>query len=355
MSVGSLLLTGLTVNDDHDIVVELSDAGETTRYIVHCIPTDFTRFGRLTRVDGASGGLMFASPRSRGVGGLGKYGAVIDYNGVPRHVLAGSFNFRPYPSGPTISGKVVRYGAHKVAYDADFNVIDRTDVVAPLSTTTRHDFLITDRGYLFISYHDTTRDLSAYEDDVGDPFPSAAQITDSVIQEVAPNGTELFRWNSWGKLADTDKLDEQDDCLLLEKYEADRTEYAHLNSLQIVDGDIIASFRGCAQVLRIDGSSGEVKWKMGGSAEATPDSNTTYLPLVGDPAGEFCGQHHVTLTALDTIVMFDNGVQCLGARKLIAPPFSRVVEYDISSELRPRSCANTGVPPNKATPRQGEG
>ena len=53
-------------------------------------------------------------------------------------------------------------------------------------------------------------------------------------------------------------------------------------------------------------------------------------PLVDDPAGEFCGQHHVTLTAADTVVLFDNGVQCLGPRKN-ETPFSRVVEYDISS------------------------
>jgi len=47
---------------------------------------------------------------------------------------------------------------------------------------------------------------------------------------------------------------------------------------------------------------------------------------------EFCGQHQATLTASDTVVMFDNGVQCVGDRK-DGPPFSRAVEYDISSGL----------------------
>ena len=108
-------------------------------------------------------------------------------------------------------------------------------------------------------------------------------------------------------------------------------EYAHLNSLQIIDGDIIASFRGCSQVLRIDRSSGTgtVKWKLGGTA-TTRDPSTTYLPLIGDRAGEFCGQHQATLTASGTVVLFDNGVRCLGPRKDL-DPFSRVVEYDVSS------------------------
>ena len=213
------------------------------------------------------------------------------------------------------------------ALDEDFELIRTVDVVAPLTSANGHDFVITDRGFLFISYHGTSRDLSGLEHESGDPLPTEAWMKDSVIQEVAPDGTELFRWNSWDHL---DVL-KAEDCLIVEKYLDGRTEYGHLNSLQIADGDIIASFRGCAQVLRIDRSSGAVEWKLGGTPP-DPDSAHThaYLPLVDDPAGEFCGQHHVTLTAADTVVLFDNGVQCLGPRKN-ETPFSRVVEYDISS------------------------
>lgn len=48
--------------------------------------------------------------------------------------------------------------------------------------------------------------------------------------------------------------------------------------------------------------------------------------LHNDPVGEFCGQHHATLTESDTVVLFDNGVLCGGPRKNI-PRFTRVVEY----------------------------
>ena len=110
--------------------------------------------------------------------------------------------------------------------------------------------------------------------------------------------------------------------------------YAHLNGLQLLsDGDFVGSFRGCAQVLRIDGSTGAVEWKLGGTAPPE-DSDTEFLELVEHRdtgvVEEFCGQHHVTLTSSDTVVMFDNGVQCLGSRK-DSSAFSRAVEYDISS------------------------
>ena len=308
-----------------DVAIELSDAGETAMYLVHCRPADFTGVKVLKKLDDASEGLLILTPQGKGLGNY--YSTLLDYNGVPRLIIGGGYNFRPYPNGPTIDGKKVRYGAHKRALDEDFELIRTVDVVAPLTSANGHDFVITDRGFLFISYHGTSRDLSGLEHESGDPLPTEAWMKDSVIQEVAPDGTELFRWNSWDHL---DVL-KAEDCLIVEKYLDGRTEYGHLNSLQIADGDIIASFRGCAQVLRIDRSSGAVEWKLGGTPP-DPDSAHThaYLPLVDDPAGEFCGQHHVTLTAADTVVLFDNGVQCLGPRKN-ETPFSRVVEYDISS------------------------
>lgn len=94
---------------------------------------------------------------------------------------------------------------------------------------------------------------------------------------------------------------------------------------------MVASIKGCGQILRIDRSSGTdaVQWKLGGTS-TVPDANTEFLEVTGDPAGEICGMHQVTLTPSGTVVAFDNGTHCFGPRKNEAP-FSRVVEYDISS------------------------
>ena len=116
------------------------------------------------------------------------------------------------------------------------------------------------------------------------------------------------------------------------------SEYATMNSIRIFNGDIVASLRGCAQVIMIDrsGGTGAVVWKLGGSKpEPGPDAEyeAKYLELVDDSAGEFCGQHDATVVergGRTYVVLFDNGLHCLGPRRAAAP-FSRVVEYDITS------------------------
>ena len=320
------------VDKDHDIVVELSDTGGTRTYVVHCLPADFPRVTVLHKSEQAAGGLLFVTARYLRDGDHTNYIAIIDYNGVPRYQVGyGSqyaFNFQPHADGPLVGGKRVRssvYGpSNKIAlFDRDLNRIGTAAVVSPLSTTDFHDFRITEDGtFLLISYHWATRDFSAYERSPGVYYSSTEAVQDSVIQEVDTAKSELFRWNSWDHRED---MQLGNDC----RVGLFIGDYAHLNSLQKVDGDIVASFPGCAQVLRIDGTTGAVQWKLGGTAPPA-DSDAVYLPIVDDAAGEFCWQHHVTLTDRRTVVLFDNGTSCVGARKDVEP-FTRVVEYDISS------------------------
>ena len=66
-----------------------------------------------------------------------------------------------------------------------------------------------------------------------------------------------FTWNSWHQ---RDVLRWGNDCrvgLFLRGANPWPPAWAHLNSLQLLaDGDYVASFRGGAQVLRIDGATG---------------------------------------------------------------------------------------------------
>jgi hypothetical protein len=93
------------------------------------------------------------------------------------------------------------------------------------------------------------------------------------------------------------------------------------------DGELIASFRGCSQVLKIDRPTGNVIWYLGGSR-----SNYT---IIGDTFGEFCGQHTAWQLASDRVLLFDNGSFCLGGREDNYGQFSRAVEYrldDLTNE-----------------------
>ena len=311
------------VENEHDIAIELSDDGETALYVVHCIPQGAPKARILTRTAGATGGLLFAN--------IGTRATIVDYNGVIRHRLtAGGRNFRFHADGPVIDGRRVAYTVVRdsgtTLMDAAFDQI--RIVLAPASfPTNTHDFVLGDDGFLFISYVPATRN---YQEQWGEDLPLSVEVEDSVIVEVPFDGSDPYVWNSW------DHLKIVPDCEVLRF----TGEYAHLNSLQLVDGDVIASFRGCAQVVRLDRSSGSwaLQWKLGGSDPPRHAAVTEYLEIVGDPRGEFCGQHHATQFTPDPqdpdkqhIVLFDNGVHCLGPRKTHAL-VTRVVEYDVSSD-----------------------
>ena len=93
-------------------------------------------------------------------------------------------------------------------------------------------------------------------------------------------------------------------------------------------------------MLRIDGDSGEVIWRLGKSnrsdAEWTASGVQPPLRIVGDPEGEFCGQHSARMIENGNLLLFDNGVACLvdpeGNRARPGEDFSRVVEYAIDPD-----------------------
>ena len=314
----------VTVNDDHDVAIELRDSDDrTTTYVVHCIPSGFPQVRILTKTDSVADGLLFATPDA-------KYMAIIDYNGVPRfHRTFAGWVFQRHTTGPLIAGKRVRYSVIGRSgsvnlLDADFQTIRAVRTVAPLRHLDAHDFKITENGnFLFISYDKRDRSYVGYNDSQGNPYSDSEEVEDSVIQEVTPAGTAVFTWNSWDHV----KLDP--DC----RRDIFTGNYAHLNSLQVINRDIVASLPGCSQVVRIDRSSGTgaLEWKLGGT-EPTRNEGTNYLEIVGDTVGdnEFCGQHQPTLTRNNTVLMYDNGNVCQGPRKAKAA-FTRIVEYDISS------------------------
>ena len=326
--------TQVSVGGDHDIVIELSEGDDTVTYAVHCLPSSFPHIRALVKTDQATDGLLLATPTYGDYSSNTTYMAILDKNGVPRfHRLLTDTNFWASDFRPH---RTARYSvARRPAYNlqdsdfgnwqidllnARFEVTSTVGTVSPLTHTDGHDFQIASDGdYVMLSYWSTTHDFNQFQSE----YSTTEATRDSVIQRRTSGGTQEFSWNSWDH---RDVLQVGNDC----RVGIYPDTYAHANAFHLLsDGDIVVSLRGCAQVLRIDGSTGAVEWKLGGTAPPE-DSDTEHLEIVGDSAGEFCGQHHVTLTSSNTIVMYDNGVQCLGPRKNNTP-FSRAVEYNIAS------------------------
>ena len=331
-------LTGLAGGSDIPITLTGSEGANTT-YVLHCLADEFPAI-ITEKKPGAWDGLITIGVRAD----PGSYLAIIDNNGVPRihwWIRESVRIFRTHRDGryPYSYGQLSRFlpydqqaGSRKVTVlDENLEPVDTVTTVRPLHHTDLHDFVIKSNGnYLLMAYESARRDMSQFIDSTtGNPYSTTELTRDSVIQEVTPDKEEAFNWNSWDHMA-------VEDCTQ-HRFPDD---YAHVNSVQAFDDDIVASFRGCSKVLRIDGDSGDVIWRLGKSnrsdADWTASGTQSPLRIVGDPYGEFCGQHSARMIGNGNLLLFDNGVACLvdpeGNRTRPGEDFSRVVEYAIDPD-----------------------
>ena len=333
-------VAGLTGESDITITLSGSDGASTT-YVVHCIYDEFPRI--TTQNPGGVAGLFLISAAQDD--GMFAHIAIVDTNGVPRFHRrfdgqGGGSHFKFHRDGKhpysysrrvafvtNFAGDVSRTNAI-VVLDRNFDVVDEVQVVPPLTQTTAHDFVIRPNGnYIILSYEPAQRDLSRFVNDDREPYSTTEGTEDSVIQEITPRHAEVFRWNSWDHMAIAD-------CT----QHVFPRDYAHVNSIEVVEGDIVASFRGCSQVLRIDGTSGAVVWRLGKSNRADEEWMANGVPapltILNDPYGEFCGQHAARMLPNGNLILFDNGGHCLedpdtGLSERVGGVFSRVVEYSL--------------------------
>ena len=333
---------------DQDLAVEVRRGDDRTTYAVHCVPFDFPEVSVVTVGPGPADGLLLVDPSYTSEDGeqIG-YLAVLDDHGVPRfhrriggdvrnfrrHAAHRRYSYTAYGAACTDRNGEVVDGARVVVLDDRFEVVDRPRPVGHCSADD-HDFLITEEGnYLFIVYAPAERDFRAVPDRDGDfPWSRAEATHDSVIQEVSPEGEVVFEWNSGEDRGGRGPPIEVSDC----RMRSFPDHYAWLNSFSFTsEGNLLASFRGCSQVLEIERPSGRVLRQLGGSAPAIPDGRVHYR-FVGDPAPVgFCGQHTPIETGRSPtgdlrLALFDNAVYCPEDSARPQPHRnhrSRVVEY----------------------------
>ena len=314
--------TPVAVHAESDVHITLTGAsGASTTYVVHCLiePLWVVEATKSPDAAGILEDLMLLRLDFQTV-------AMLDNNGVPRfhrrlgHKVWAYFRVERGPGAGLQPGqdREYRYSYFReiddttdyVVLDQDLQQIDTARTVAPLETMDPHDFRVLEDGnYLLMAYEPAERDFGGLSFDHPDLEAVQPQATrDSAVQIVTPEGEAVFTWSSWGNMP-------LEDCAQ-HRFPDD---YAHINSLQMVDGLIIGSFRGCSRVLAIDPDHPEehrVAWRAGRTnltAEQWAARNVGPAPMVvvGDPAGEFCGQHAVQVLPNGNLLMFDNGVACL--------------------------------------------
>ena len=326
------------VEADGEVRVALAAAsGAATTYFVRCLSGDLLDMTATTAA-GATGVIedliMFgvAKETERSVAIVDSNGAVrfhrMDANWGGGYVraawvsAAGEYRYAYYKRGA---------GQHWQILDQNLEFIDNVGTVAPLTGTNQHDMTLLDDGnYLLMAYEPVERDLSEL---TFGTFGTSVRMRDAALQIRTPGGTPLLTWSSHDAIP-------FEDCK--PKFPPGQAEYAHVNTLQMVDGHIVASFRGCNTVLRIDpddASSHKVVWRLGLTNLSDEQwdglgKGPAPLEIIGDAEGQFCGQHGSSLLPNGHLILFDNGALCMQDpwldTQLLARPggeYSRAVEY----------------------------
>jgi hypothetical protein len=148
-----------------------------------------------------------------------------------------------------------------------------------------HDMVLTDRGTaLLLAYDRVRRDLRF----VGGPRRGI--VLDNVVQEVdLETGLVVFEWHSLGQVALADSRT---------RPEGPRSwDYFHVNSVEVDrDGDLIISARNTCALYKLDRSTGEIIWQMGGKGSDFRMGKKT----------RFCFQHDARRAPDGSLTLFDN-------------------------------------------------
>ncbi len=135
---------------------------------------------------------------------------------------------------------------------------------------------------------------------------STAVVTGIIIQELDQSKNVVFQWRSWDHFLITDATHED--------LTAATIDYVHGNALELDgDGNILLSSRHMDEITKIDRSTANTIWRMGGK--------NNQFTFVNDSIG-YSHQHAIRRLADGNFTLFDNG-------NYHTPPFSRALEYQV--------------------------
>jgi hypothetical protein len=260
----------------------------TSTYYVRCLPSDFPSWSTVR--NGTPQASFYVTTPS--VSGGAGYVSFFDTNGVPLWWM----NSPPAPVDATFlpDGNVAWSHFPQAnpdgfeEHDLDGTFVRQVHAVSN-GYTDPHDLQMLSNGdYL----------LAALAPRVADQTPcggsSSGTINDIVLQEVSPEGAVVWSWDT----ADHIPLSEVpamwwDQCRAGDPY--------HYNAVESVGQDqVLISYRHLNAIYKVDVTTGEVVWKLGGLPTAKS------LTIVGDPNDGFTGQHDIRSLGDGTITLHDN-------------------------------------------------
>jgi hypothetical protein len=191
---------------------------------------------------------------------------------------------------------------------AEWSAADDPNASPPFTVggTDGHDLRIQPNGdALLFGFVQQTMDLTSLGG-----VPNST-VTGNVLQRITKSGAPSFSWNAFDHL-DVKNIDPESGAIA-----GTNVDFTHANSIDVTaDGNYLIGLRNLSQVLKIDATSGDILWKLGGA-----DGQFTFQ---NDPLDGFSCQHGARELPSGDIILFDDGD---GHN----PQQSRAVEYNLDT------------------------
>ncbi len=199
--------------------------------------------------------------------------------------------------------------------DENLNIVKYVSCSPQYITNFHTLFLSPEGNYLLVANDFRKIDMSS----IVQGGKKDATLENHIIQEFDRNGNLVFEWNCLEHINITDAAE----GISLTESNVDPF---HVNCVRYdTDGNIIANFRNLDAFYKINRSTGEIIWIMGGKA-----SKVNQFTFINDNIDGFWGfsrQHDPKRLSNGNILLFDNG----NARPT---HFARAVEYSINETTK---------------------
>jgi hypothetical protein len=278
-------VTSLKAGQRMDLVVNSVSGAKT--YHVRRLPSDFPTWTTTRAGTPQAEYYVFVTSASA----TSFYVNIADNNGVPIwwfHATARISDAKILPAG--YIGWIGGTGTASVRNFAG-QLLRNTKPVGSLDV---HELLLLPNGDIIViaNFIRGPVDLSAFGG------PSDGKVVDNVIEELAPNGKLVWQWSAMDHLSVQETDPSWWTQYLVQSNPADPY---HMNAVE-PDGDgFVVSLRHLNALIRIDQATGAIQWKLGGTHRAES------LTFVGDPFGNFSGQHDGRIHPDGTLTLHDNG------------------------------------------------
>ena len=286
--------------------------------LLDSVPSDFPVV-TVGTLDNPSQGNIFLT-NFGGSNTIGFYISMVDNNGnlvkYKKIEPYPAFDFKVQPNGLLSYADVYEFfGGHGSCQykimDTSFAAVDSFQCGNGYEAEL-HGFQLLPNGHgLLFAYDPQPYDLSKI---VPGGNPNAI-VTGGIIQEIDANKNVVFQWRTWDYIPISDSY-------------ADLTrnsiDYVHINAIEgDDDGNIMFIGRTISAVIKINRSTGDIIWHLGGK-----QNEFTFINEHPENAPEyFVGPHDIRRIANGDITLFDNGDRH-------DPPYSRAVEYKLDEQAK---------------------